>query len=237
MPAPCTTSILRGLLPGLSGLVAAWGVLASEPDKFPEVTVEGLVRVHDARLAVVYADPEADLAQYDRIMLVYPQIAFRKNWAKERQYGVTNSMTVRSADVQRIRDRLADEFMAVFESRLENAGYEITTVAAPDVLLVRPAIVNLDVYAPELSRASQVRILAESAGEMTLYVELYDSVTGDLLAKALDPRADRLRAVYGTRSNAEINKEAADRIIAAWADTLVAALKAAKSSQGRVSGG
>ena len=27
-----------------------------------------------------------------------------------------------------------------------------------------------------------------SAGEMTLYLELYDSVTGDLLAKALDRR-------------------------------------------------
>ena len=201
------------------------------------MTADGLVRVHDARLAVVYADPDAELAPYDRIMLVYPQIAFRKNWEKERQYGVTNSMTVRPADVQRIRDNLADEFMAVFQSRLQDAGYEITSAAAPDVLLVRPAIVNLDVYAPEMSRASQVRILAESAGEMTLYVELYDSITGDLLAKALDPRADRLRAVYGTRSNAEINKEAADQIIAAWADTLVAALNAAKSFENPVGGG
>ena len=225
------------LLPGCAILALCSSLWASDTDDFPEVTADGLVRVHDARLLVVYADPAADLAPYTRIMLVRPQIAFRKNWEKDRKHGATNSQTIRASDIKRIRENLANEFMAVFESRLQEAGYELTSVAAPDVLIVRPAIVNLDVYAPELARASKVRTLTDSAGEMTLYVELYDSVTEDLIAKAMDPQADTPSAVYGTRDNADINKEAADEIITVWADTLVLALNAAKSPNGQAEAG
>ena len=56
-------------------------------------------------------------------------------------------------------------------------GYPVVEEAADDVLLLRPAIVNLDVAAPETSRMSRGRSYVDSAGQMTLYIELYDSVT------------------------------------------------------------
>jgi hypothetical protein len=67
-----------------------------------------------------------------------------------------------------------------------------------------------------------------SAGDMTLYVELYDSQTGDMLAKALDKRADGRNSDYYTWANSASNKAAADRILKGWANILLEALNAAK---------
>ena len=63
---------------------------------------------------------------------------------------------------------------------------------------------------------------------MTLYLELYDSVTGDLLAKAIDRQVDRENSTIYRWADANVNKMAADRIIKGWANTLLDALNEAK---------
>jgi hypothetical protein len=63
---------------------------------------------------------------------------------------------------------------------------------------------------------------------MTLYIEAYDSVTGDLLAKALDRKADRSNNSFYTWSNSVTNKAAAERILKGWATILLDALNEAK---------
>jgi len=67
-----------------------------------------------------------------------------------------------------------------------------------------------------------------TAGEMTLYIEIYDSITGDLIAKALDRKADTSRQSYYTWTNSVTNKAAAKRILQGWADILLDALNEAK---------
>jgi hypothetical protein len=129
--------------------------------------------------------------------------------------------------VEKIKQRLADEFHAVFTESLVEGGYPVVDQAAEDVLLLRPAIINLDVNAPDTPRAGRSRTYTDSAGEMTLYVELYDSVTGDLIAKAVDRRVDRNSGYY-TWSNSVTNRAAADRILKGWAEILVTALNEAK---------
>jgi hypothetical protein len=65
---------------------------------------------------------------------------------------------------------------------------------------------------------------------MTLYVELYDSVTGDLIAKAMDRKADRSNDGFYTWTNRATNKAAADRILKGWAKILVDALDEARQT-------
>ena len=66
---------------------------------------------------------------------------------------------------------------------------------------------------------------------MTLYLELFDSEIGDLIAKALDRKIDNPSnsAMYTWASSAK-NKGAADRILAGWANILLAALNEAKTT-------
>jgi len=61
---------------------------------------------------------------------------------------------------------------------------------------------------------------------MTLYIELYDSVSGDLIAKALDRRIDN--STFYTWTNSVTNKRASDKILTGWAKILVDALNEAK---------
>jgi hypothetical protein len=96
-------------------------------------------------------------------------------------------------------------------------------------MIIRPAIINLDVNAPDTLRAGRGNTYTASAGEMTLYIELYDSVTGDIIAKALDRKMDRANAGFYTWTNSVTNRAAALRILRGWAKILVSALNEAKT--------
>lgn len=214
-------------------LIAVFGLFATsaalaQKQELPDITVDGLHLVPDTKLAIVYAEPGADLAPYKRVQLLDAYVAFKKNWERDRRTRTSLSNRVTSKDIERIKNSLAEEFQKVFITALEEAGYEITDEAGEDVMVVRPAIINLDVNAPDVRSSGRTTTYTSYAGEMTLYVELYDSLTGDLFAKALDRKVDRGSAIY-TWANSVTNKAAARRILKGWADILVNALNEAKS--------
>jgi hypothetical protein len=92
---------------------------------------------------------------------------------------------------------------------------------------VRPAIVNLDITAPDTNTANRTYQFSESAGEMTLYVELYDAETSSLIAKAMDRKQDRKKG-YMQWQTRVTNTQAAKRILKSWAKTLREALDEAR---------
>jgi len=209
-------------------LLATAGSAIAKQDDLPDVTEDGLHRVADSKMAIVYAEPGADLVQYKRIQLLDAYVAFKKNWARDQRSRSADKLSVTSRDVEKIKTNLAKEFQEVFRKTLEDGGYEIVDEAGEDVLLVRPAIINLDVNAPDTMRAGRSMSFTSTAGEMTLYIEIYDSITGDLIAKALDRKADTSRQSYYTWTNSVTNKAAAKRILQGWADILLDALNEAK---------
>jgi hypothetical protein len=214
-------------------VMLAMTTLANAGDQdFPEVTEEGLQRVHDSKMALVYADPDADLSQYDAILMTDPYVAFRKNWLRDQRTQSVNPLRVTTNDVEKIKKNLSEEFKTVFTEKLEAAGYALTDSVGESVLLIRPAIINLDISAPDTPSSGRSYQYTQSAGEMTLYIELYDSVSGDLIAKALDRKQDRSRSGYYTWTNSVTNRKAADRILNGWADILVDALDDARQYVG-----
>jgi hypothetical protein len=215
-------SLLAGSLLALSTAVYA------QKQELPEVTEDGLHRVPDSKLAIVYAEPGASLAGYQRVQLLDAYVAFKKNWERDQRRGSAQPLRVTSKDVEKIKNALAQEFREVFKTVLEEGGYPVVDEAGDDVLLLRPAIINLDVNAPDTPQAGRSMTYVASAGEMTLYLEAYDSVTGDLIAKALDRKADRRNDGFYTWSNSVTNRAAAQRILKGWATILLNALNEAK---------
>jgi len=200
----------------------------AKKQELPEVTADGLHRVPDSKMAIVYAEPGADLGPYNRINLLQAYVAFKKNWERNQRSGSVQPLRINSKEMERIKDSLSAEFHEVFKKALVDAGYELTEENGDDVMIVRPAIINLDVNAPDVMTAGRSTTFASSAGEMTLYIELYDSVSGDIIAKALDRRMDRNSGFY-TWTNSVTNRAAAQRILKGWATILVAALDEAKA--------
>ena len=197
--------------------------------EFPDISDDGLQLVKDSKMAVVYVEPGADLRVYKRIMLLAPEVAFKKNW--ERDQKSRSASKISRVNTTGIKKDLAREFETIFSETLTNGGYELVEEAANDVLLIRPSIINLDVTAPEQHGAGRSSSYARSAGEMTLYIELFDSETGDLIAKALDRRIDNENdAGFYTWTTSSSNKQAAARILTGWANILLDALNEAKNA-------
>jgi len=205
------------------GLSAATFAAEREP---PEVTVDGLHRVEGTTMALVYAKPDVDLSKYNRIYLVKPKVAFTKNWLRT-QNSIPNQR-VTNEDMQRIKAELADLFVDVFKQELQNnGGYVLVDGAAEDVLVVYPAIVDLDVHSPDTPGTRGARAVIPSAGSMSLYMELMDSVTGDKLVKVLDNKYDRSRA-RAQAPNKMRNNSAARNMLGEWAELLRKALDEAR---------
>ena len=213
---------------GMLFALCTLGAFAAED--WPEVTEDGLERVSDSRMAVVYVEPGADLSAYSRVNLMEPTVAFKKNWERnQRSRSASKLPTSSRVNTSKIKKNLANEFQLVFTETLNSGGFPVVEEIGEDVLLVRPSIVDLDVNAPESRGSGRTNSYVRSAGEMTLYLELYDSVTGDIIVKALDRRADRENHDMYTWANSTTNKMAADRILQGWADILLDALKEAKT--------
>ena len=63
------------------------------------------------------------------------------------------------------------------------------------------------------------RGVVASAGQMTLFMELYDSSTGDIIARVIDPQAAD-RGGFAMMASSVTNTAEAKRIIRKWAETL-----------------
>jgi hypothetical protein len=215
--------MMIALLFGLAGTTTA---LAKKD--MPEFNDEGMQLVKNSELATVYADPGADLGIYSKIMLMDATVAFKKNW-KRNQNRISSGLRVRDSDMDKIKESVAELFAEVFTEELEAGGYEMAQEAGEDVLLLKPAIVDLDVHAPDIQGASRSYSYSESAGEMTLNLELFDSVTNDKIAKAIDRKEDYRKGYLEWRTRVS-NRADAKRMMRSWAKAFVSSLDEARSA-------
>jgi hypothetical protein len=147
-------------------------------------------------------------------------VEFEKDWQKDYNSSrIGLEGRVNDKDVERMKTDLAAEFKKVFIDELQRkGGYQVVDVAAPDVLLLRPALLNVEVNAPDVMTAGINRTVVRSAGQMTLFLELWDPTTNTLLARVMDAQEDD--EAFGQIATRVTNTAAADRILRDWAEEL-----------------
>lgn len=198
-------------------MAAPLGLQADEHEA--ERTWDGLVKLEDTDVHAAFIDPDADFSVFGRVALIRPTVAFRSNW--QRDQNRSRSRNVRASDVERIKEDVADLFMNVFTEQLEAAGYDVVNYGDEDVLIIRPAVIDLDVTAPDTRSAGRSRTYTASTGAATLFIEMFDSMTGDLIGRAIDRRAARRSGGFAMQSNRVTNRADARREFRAWADQLI----------------
>jgi len=153
-------------------------VVGCAADRPPdEITDDGLVRVPSRRVAGVYRLPGASFVQFRRIMLEPPTISFAPEWQK-------NHPDVSDAEILRIRTESAKLFRDEFTRELIDRGpYEFTDELGADVLIVNPAIQDLDIPAPESSVAPGERSYTTGPVKMKVTGDLRDAATGKLIGR------------------------------------------------------
>jgi len=205
----------------LSSLAFTLCVLAglTLPVQAQDVSFDNLKRVENSEMAVAYIDPEADFSVYRRVAILQPYVAFRANWQRDQNRSSVTRVSAR--DMERIRADVGSLLEDVLVEALEaDNGYEVVSGAADDVLLVRPAIIDLDVTAPDTNTAGRTRQISSTAGAATLYIELFDSVSGKIIGRAADRRIAGRAGGMMQWSNAVTNRSEARRMFRPWADRL-----------------
>lgn len=188
---------------------------------------EGLQRVDKKGVDAVFRRPDARMSVYSKLLLRPIVVQFAKNWEPEKSGSALYDMN--PPDRDKIRTELAQVFADVFRKELEKGGYPLVTEPAPDVLEIQAAIVNLYITAPDVSMqtSARTRVYTSDAGSMTLIMQLHDSVTGQLLARAYDHRDGGPDMWQWTSS--VTNTAEARRIISSWAINLRKALDASRA--------
>jgi hypothetical protein len=181
---------------------------------------DNLKLVKDSNFDLAYLLPDADLGKYNKIILQEADITFKKNW-KRHQNQTRHFDPITDKDMERIISKGKDLFEQVFTDVLEKGGYSIVTQPGEDVLLVRPSIFDLDIIAPDLMSPGRITTFTESAGSAKLFLELYDSISGQILFQSLDKKRARWTDIrWAMRSNSVTNRHEAIRGLKYWAGLL-----------------
>ena len=193
-------------------------VLAAPKAEVDEImSHDGLSKISVKGLDLVYARPGATLAGYDKISLEPVQVAFSKSWDPKR---TGSNFKLSTEERENIRTGVAQIVNEEFVRELQSKGnYKVVKDAGPDVLRVKVDIINLYVNAPDTMTPGRTRTYTVSAGEMTLVMEMFDSETGEVLARVVDRRESRGSEMISF-SNRVTNTAEAARIASSWARIL-----------------
>jgi hypothetical protein len=141
---------------------------------------DGLVRVTSSRDAAVFRSADVTFVQYKRLMFDPATVTFKAGWRRDHH-------KLTEAQVERVRSRAATGFQDEIRKELVDRGrYRVTTEPAPDVLRVKPLIVELDQTDPTAGTVLGKRSFSRTAVKMKLIVELYDAASGVLVGRIHD---------------------------------------------------
>lgn len=183
----------------------------------PQISHDGLHLDPDSDVALLYVKPDADFSIYKRFIMLDAYVAFKKNWERHTKVA---GRRIPKKDIERIKVEAAKLLYDTFKSELdERGGYAFVKESDDDVLILRPALIDLQITAPDIKTAGRVEQYVASAGAATLYLEMYDSVSGEILARLIDRRNMQN---YGSArwANSVTNRADATRMFRRWASLL-----------------
>ncbi|MGI9263390.1 MAG: DUF3313 family protein [Gammaproteobacteria bacterium] len=196
-------------------VVVLQGCTSSGSDQSPlnaEETYDGLVRVNNARFQRVWVDPEADFSRYTRYMSGGARFEFREvvpqGRSGAREFPVSEQQ----------RERLRKEVGAVFDEELAGSRYFTRADAAgPDVLIVEGALLDIVSQVPPQGGGRE-SIFLDQVGTATLVIQLRDSQTHMVLARAVERRT--AGSSTGFRANSATTWREVRRLARRWAVSL-----------------
>lgn len=207
----------------LAACVGLSGCAGVEQKPPPGVSFDGLEQVPDAQYANVYKKPGADLSAYTEFGVAPCEVAFRKNWLRDQnEYRMDLTNRVTKKDVERIKSQLGELCTQTFTDALKQPPpYELveTFTEGEQVLVLEPAIINLDINAPDIMSPGMSRSYTTQSGEMTLLLELKDATTGEVLYRIVDRQKD-FDDMQLQWTNSVTNRADAQRILNRWAKEL-----------------
>jgi len=208
----------------ISSFVLLTGCASPGPTVDTEATdkmmsYDGLYPVKNSRADAAWARPDADISQYSKIMLEGVGVEYRPGGESGRLYhsrGGADHYEISEAQKTRFEKMMAEKFR---EELAKSEHFTIVDEAGPDVLLIRGGLIDVVSFVPPTS-AGRYEIFLDRIGEATLVLEIRDSVSEAIIARAVDRRAAENISDTFQRSNRATNSAEVRRLAGAWARLL-----------------
>lgn len=153
-----------------------------------ETTFDGLVRIDNARFAGAWIDPDVDVTLYTKIMPGGAEFEFRNvqkmsasaaRRSNEREFWISDSN----------KQRLIDTVTEVFAEELQKSKhFSVTDEPGPDTLIVIGGLHDIVSQVPP-EDVGRSEVWLRSVGEATLVIELRDSLSNEVVYRAVERRA------------------------------------------------
>ena len=215
--------VSRLLLLGYSATLTLLLMGCATSNNYPQVTHDGLQLLEKSAFAQVYAKPGASIEGFNQFAVSDCQVAFKKNWQRNQNSNrLSATSRVSKEDMAEIRQTLAALCQEAFESALlESPAYALvgTDTTNNQTLLLRPSVIDLDIAAPDIASVGRSYSFTTEAGEMTLFLEVVDAGTGEVIYRIVDRQRERGNTQMQW-TNRVTNIADAKRILGAWGQQL-----------------
>lgn len=165
---------------------------SSDPD---DVTHDGLTRVNRTIMDAVWARDDIDLSGVTKVRFNSLGVEYRNvdgPYSGRAGVGANRSTASRSTEFQldeATRNLFEEEVSNAFMEEIQRStAFEVTDEAGPDVVDVHIGLLDVVSRVPP-DTVGRSRIFIDSVGEATVVLELRDSVSSTVLARAVDRRA------------------------------------------------
>lgn len=184
-------------------------------------TADGLRRVGDGGFRNTWVKPGANFSEYDSIVMGDVTVAYKRRPKSSRYDWAVSNFALTDEQVEALRRGLERAF--VDEIRDHSEHFRVVEEPGPATLRVTPRIIDLIVTVPTEQVAGRENTFATSAAQMTLILELFDSLSGEPLARAAE-RREATSSASGPddfyHADAVSNDAAIERVMRRWASIL-----------------
>ena len=177
----------------------------------------------------VLVEADVDWSRYTKVRLERGTVEFREDWVRDQQQ--LNSNIIRESDIERVKTDMADMLEKTLKSNLSaREAYTLTDESGADVLRFTPGIVKLDIYTPDFMRNYSGSELTNAQGSMVLVLDISDSVSGKVLASAVQKQQADGEGYFDS-ANRGTNMTAFRRMMRNWNDWLFAMLEKIRAGE------
>ena len=184
-----------------------------------EVTFDGLHVVDNAAFKAAWADPDIDFSRYNKFMAGGAFFEFRavkKTGSSMRHTSSQDEFWIDDKSKAKLEEVVSEVFR---EELAKSTRFTETDKPGPDVLIIRGGLHDIVSRVPP-EMVGRGEIYLRSVGEATLVLEVVDSLSGEVIARAIERRAAEQPGGQMVRSNTVTTFAEVRRLARTWATRL-----------------
>jgi len=206
-----------GLFAGAA--VVNYAVATSHQDLPDNTTFDGLVEVKKSSFQRAWVDPTVDFSRYTKVMPGDARFEFRA--VRERSASASRVSSASEFYIpEEGRQKLIEIVTEVFDEELAKSEYfTVVKEPGPDVLILDGAMLDIVSRVPP-QQAGRHEVYISRVGEITLVLQLSDSMSGETLARAAERRALEPAGRMGMQANPVTTWNEVRRVARRWGSKL-----------------